>query len=115
MSKIEELNEQEEMDYFTAKEEEYEYAVSRSVELTTDYLTAKQMVDDATAILKQLKPEIVKLHSQGISFPRLSVTHSTRKGNVNMKKLCADLGLMDSDLDKYRGKEIEIDTIKVKS
>lgn len=104
----------EEMAYETAMESRYEYNVDRAVQLTNDYLTAKQMVDDATAILAQIKPEIVTLHNQGISFPRLSITHSTRKGNVDMKKLCRDMNIMDTDLDKWRGKSIEIDTIKTK-
>ena len=112
---MEELIEEQEESYFTAKEEEYEYGKSQLLELEATYIAAKGKEKEAKASMDQAKHALEILYSQGYEPHRLTVSRTTRKGNVDMKELQRDLNLMDDDINKYRKKDIEYVTYKVKA
>lgn len=112
---MEELIEREEEAYFTAKEDEYEYGKSQVDELESTYIAAKESEKEAKAIMDQAKHGLEVLYSQGHEPRKLTVTHATRKGNVDMKELQRKFNIMDDDINDCRKSDIEYVTYKVKS
>ncbi len=94
-------------------EAEYEFLTMEATKAEEEYLAARQIVDDAKDSIDLLRSEILSLAAKGIEFKRLTVTHTKRKGNVDMKKLQRKFNIMDSEIDECRKAKISFDTIKI--
>ena len=112
---MEKLIEEQDEAYFTAKEDEYEYGKAQVDELEDTYIKAKNEEKNAKASMEQTKHALQILYGQGHEPRKITVTNSTRKGNVDLHRLQEDLDLMDYQIDKYRKKAIKSVTYKIKA
>lgn len=80
--------------------------------LAEEYVKLEQMIEKATADQKLIREKILA-KCKGITRARagaLTVTVSVRKGNIDYKKVPQLEGL---NLDQYRGKDTQVNTIRV--
>jgi len=107
---IEEAREKE----FDDMDMQYEELRAEAIEAETEYLSAKNILDNFKNKVDEAKEKIKALEAKGIEFSLINIKHTERKGNVDMKELQRKFELIDSDIDSVRKEPIKVVTITVK-
>lgn len=78
------------------------------------YAKARLQLEVAKQKVEAIKAQLLDENPEDYDGEFLTITHSSRKGNVQWKQLAKELDINDTVQDAYRAPDIPVVTIRIK-